>query len=813
MQDRLEGRLLCSTIARRVTELYLFQMERAALSVCMPVFWFVTSPFCFYKINEGSDYYHQEVEWESNNLLGRHTDYGPVQGRVGWFKRHTDLPPQKPWVCSELQKISIRPLSGDRVLGLQSRFCQVEGLSYRRENREDSRSLSIYSKSEDSFSQGFGQTSRDLFLNIHGSDSSPSKIQGNSTPINSRSSYGKILRGFHNLQPRFQKRNKLVDSAPRKSEWPRFINRTTTNDHSVGCIKIRLGGSLSGSISRGPVVREGASKTYQYTGAESSSHGCIDFLRETKTVSDPFTNGQYISTDLYSEDGGYSELGNVSDKQGTLDIFIGKGDHDYCRIPAGEAQWLSGLGVSQGGQERLEITPGSISDTLLEEGSARSRSLCIKGDDPSEQFFLVENRLYESRNRCLSTELVKHKRVCLPTVLSNRESLTEGSFGEGRSVNNNTCLAIPVVVPLPDPNVSKESNSYSKVSGSTKKSSRGISSIGPKQFLTTGGMNSVLEKLLAEEISRESAELVLHARRKGTRSHYESAWRKFSSWCFKQKTDPFGCSLALILQFLTDQFKQGREYNTIAGYRSAISAFHLPIAGCKVGVHPQVSALLKGIYNKNPPRPRYSFIWDVDKVLHYLDNMPCDDNLNNLTHKLTMLLALTSASRASEIHQLDLKYMVKTSTFCRFTLAQPTKTQVPGKPHPVLSFYSFDENKNLCVCTTINDYLRETKSIRGSETNLLIATVKPHKRVAVSTVSRWLKEVIRKSGIDTDVFGGHSTRSAATSKAILKGASIEDVMNTAYWANESTFQKYYNKSCSLSSSSFQEAVFHSFEQR
>lgn len=31
------------------------------------------------------------------------------------------------------------------------------------------------------------------------------------------------------------------------------------------------------------------------------------------------------------------------------------------------------------------------------------------------------------------------------------------------------------------------------------------------------------------------------------------------------------------LDFLSDSFDQGLEYNTIAGYRSAISAFHVPV--------------------------------------------------------------------------------------------------------------------------------------------------------------------------------------------------------------------------------------------
>ena len=76
--------------------------------------------------------------------------------------------------------------------------------------------------------------------------------------------------------------------------------------------------------------------------------------------------------------------------------------------------------------------------------------------------------------------------------------------------------------------------------------------------------------MLADGISKESDEPIAQSKRQGTNSHYESAWRKFCGWCSGKNIDPFGCSLASLLQCLTKQFHEGREYNTIADYRSAI---------------------------------------------------------------------------------------------------------------------------------------------------------------------------------------------------------------------------------------------------
>jgi len=85
-----------------------------------------------------------------------------------------------------------------------------------------------------------------------------------------------------------------------------------------------------------------------------------------------------------------------------------------------------------------------------------------------------------------------------------------------------------------------------------------------------------------------------------------------------EKIDPFRFTLNYILDFLAYLFDKGLEYNTIAGYRSAISAYYDRISGIPVGKIQQVTSLLRGIYNKRPIQPRFNFIWDVETVITLL---------------------------------------------------------------------------------------------------------------------------------------------------------------------------------------------------
>ena len=170
-------------------------------------------------------------------------------------------------------------------------------------------------------------------------------------------------------------------------------------------------------------------------------------------------------------------------------------------------------------------------------------------------------------------------------------------------------------------------------------------------------MDSFKERLSSEGISKESASFIANARRSGTVNHYESSWHKWHSWCVRRQIDPIKWPLTHILDFLTECFHEGFQFNAISGFRSAISSHHDSIGRITVGSNPRASALLSGIYNNKSPQPNYTFIWDLKQVIEFLITLPYDSDpsLRGLTLKLTMLLALASAARASEICYLDIR--------------------------------------------------------------------------------------------------------------------------------------------------------------
>ena len=111
-----------------------------------------------------------------------------------------------------------------------------------------------------------------------------------------------------------------------------------------------------------------------------------------------------------------------------------------------------------------------------------------------------------------------------------------------------------------------------------------------------------------------------------------------------------------------------------------------------------------------------------------------------------------------------------------------------GKAPPKLYFYNYKKDQKLCLVSVLNEYLKHTEAWRtnGDKFQFLLSYIKPHVEVHSSADSRWIKEILKETGVDVDVFKGHSTRSAPTSKACLSGISMDDILSQGSWSNEST---------------------------
>ncbi|CAG5020909.1 unnamed protein product [Parnassius apollo] len=105
------------------------------------------------------------------------------------------------------------------------------------------------------------------------------------------------------------------------------------------------------------------------------------------------------------------------------------------------------------------------------------------------------------------------------------------------------------------------------------------------------------------------------------------------------------------------------------------------------------------------------------------------------------------------------------------------------------------EQQEICSVKALSDYMNRTRDLREeSGSDKLISTIrKPTRNAIAQSLSRWMKQILKDSGIDVNAYSSHSTRHASTSAAKRAGVSIDVIKSTAGCSNASLcFAKFYN---------------------
>lgn len=325
---------------------------------------------------------------------------------------------------------------------------------------------------------------------------------------------------------------------------------------------------------------------------------------------------------------------------------------------------------------------------------------------------------------------------------------------------------------------------------------------------TTDSMSVVRKSVENQGISAAAADIIMQSWRQSTKKQYVSYINRWLVFCGEKQADSIRPPVGVAIDFLTDLYGKGHSYSAINTARSALSTFLVVDHGSEL---PIVKRFMKGIYQARPTLPRYVHTWDPAIVLNFLRKLSPSKKLSlrDLTLKLVMLAALTTAQRLQTLQLLDISRMDKGRNGFRFEVTELVKQSKPGRRALVVELPAYPPDRRLCVKTILVVYLERTKDIREEETRLLISYTKPHRKVAKDTLARWIKTVMMRAGINTKVFGPHSTRSASTSVAARAGMPTEDILKAAGWSAELTFAKFYKKPIQKSQSFGQGVLKHS----
>ena len=265
---------------------------------------------------------------------------------------------------------------------------------------------------------------------------------------------------------------------------------------------------------------------------------------------------------------------------------------------------------------------------------------------------------------------------------------------------------------------------------------------------------------------------------------YAKLWFAFS----KQGLRP---TIHNIVEFLVHLHGKGYNYKQICQARSAVGV----LSNIEnIGKHPVVKRVMKGMFEENPQFPKYSCVWDVNILFRFFRDLPHQNELplKILSKKLATLLGiLAGGQRSQTIHAIKSTDILVVNDKCIIPIYDPVKQTKDGKHMEPLKFKVFHEEK-LCVIQNLTTYLERTKCLRKGH-QLFISYQKPYKAVSKDTVTRWVNDMMGKSGIDISRYVTHSCRAAASSYAFKKKVPLKRIMDSCGWSSERTFANHYRK--------------------
>ena len=176
----------------------------------------------------------------------------------------------------------------------------------------------------------------------------------------------------------------------------------------------------------------------------------------------------------------------------------------------------------------------------------------------------------------------------------------------------------------------------------------------PPQSRTSkfNGREIICQAFMKDGVNQPAAEIMVASLADATLKQYESSLHQWQVFTGRNNIDFLNSERNSVLEFLMERFNAGASYGKLNFHRSAISL----ISSQRLGGDKAITRFLKGVFRLKPARPKYTYTWDTSIVLDYLEKLyPVEElSLKDLTRKIAMLMALSSAHRGQTLTNIKI---------------------------------------------------------------------------------------------------------------------------------------------------------------
>ena len=110
------------------------------------------------------------------------------------------------------------------------------------------------------------------------------------------------------------------------------------------------------------------------------------------------------------------------------------------------------------------------------------------------------------------------------------------------------------------------------------------------------------------------------------------------------KIDQFQPYINDIIKFLKEIYNSGIGYTSVCMGLTAINTIVMLSGFPDISEHTLIKRFIKVPFNTKPSKPRYTYTWDINKVLSYIASLECNETLSNkiISQNLVILLLLVN---------------------------------------------------------------------------------------------------------------------------------------------------------------------------
>ena len=151
----------------------------------------------------------------------------------------------------------------------------------------------------------------------------------------------------------------------------------------------------------------------------------------------------------------------------------------------------------------------------------------------------LETRPLRDRDRCFTGAMDQVEGLCISTICRDQQGPQEGPGGGVNNSPDSSGLGIAALVPSSANHAGGLPNIVTDPQRSTDRHIWATSPINVGKSALISRMDTVWQGYTTEGISAEAVQLLLSGWSKGTNTAYQSAWKKWVSWCIHGRWIPF----------------------------------------------------------------------------------------------------------------------------------------------------------------------------------------------------------------------------------------------------------------------------------